>query len=437
MDPKENLMIPNIEDRGVILCDFFDSVSISINYKNLNGVFVECNQAFIDLVGKKKEEIIGKKVRDVWARPTADTLEDLDLKTLKNGADKNDLRIEYENLFGRKGTAIFSNRIFKDRSGNKIGIVVSINDITDQKHAEIEAKKSEVFLSSIIDNIPDMVFVKDAEDLRFVRFNKAGEELLGYSRQDLISKNDYDLFPKKEADSFVEKDRLVLREKKLINISEEMIRTKNKGERVLRTQKIPILNDEGDPIYLLGISEDITDKKRYEEEFKANEEKFRKVSEALFNPLVIMDDRGLITYWNKAAEKMFGYKAEEILGENLHKLMAPKKYNTENSLNLKNFFKSGQSPILNNIIEVDVLDKQGNEIPVELSASGLVLGNKIFAIGSMRDMREKKKADREIKEKISELERFNKLMVNRELKMIELKKELEKYKGTSSNNRKE
>ncbi|MHB9020013.1 MAG: PAS domain-containing protein [Minisyncoccota bacterium] len=190
----------------------------------------------------------------------------------------------------------------------------------------------------------------------------------------------------------------------------------------------PIKNEAGSLTgYLLQI-QDITDRKKYEEAFKITEEKFRKVSEALFNPLIIMDDQGNITFWNLAAEKMFGYKAEEILGENLHRLMSPKKYNIESSMSLKNFFKTGQSPILNNVIEIDVLDKRGNEIPVELSASSLILGDKIFAVGSIRDLRQKKKADQDLKEKIDELERFNRLMVDRELKMIELKEELKKCK---------
>src|SRR5450631_2201224 len=66
------------------------------------------------------------------------------------------------------------------------------------------------FLDSIIENIPNMVFVKNANDLRFVRFNKVGEELIGYDRAALIGKNDYDFFPKDEADFFTDKDRQVL-----------------------------------------------------------------------------------------------------------------------------------------------------------------------------------------------------------------------------------
>ncbi|HAZ11385.1 MAG: hypothetical protein A2X86_20100 [Bdellovibrionales bacterium GWA2_49_15] len=122
------------------------------------------------------------------------------------------------------------------------------------------------FVNAVVENIPDMIFVKDAKELRFIRFNKAGEELLGYGRDELIGKNDYDLFSKEEADFFTSKDRAVLASGKLLDIPEEPIQTHQKGLRILHTKKIPIYNDEGRPEFLLGISEDITEKKRTEEQ---------------------------------------------------------------------------------------------------------------------------------------------------------------------------
>jgi len=138
-------------------------------------------------------------------------------------------------------------------------------DITERKRMEAQLLQANTFLDSIVENIPDMIFVKDAKNLRFVLFNRAGEELLGYTRADLIGKNDYDFFPKEEADFFTEKDRAVLHDKTLLDIPEEPIATGQRGERILHTKKIPILDGKGEPAYLLGISEDITERKHAEE----------------------------------------------------------------------------------------------------------------------------------------------------------------------------
>lgn len=132
-------------------------------------------------------------------------------------------------------------------------------DISDRKRAEMETAKMRNFLNSIIENIPNMVFVKDAETLRFLRLNTAGEKLLGYSREELLGKNDFDFFPPEEATFFNAKDKEVLAQTSIVDIPQETIQTKHQGIRILHTKKIPILDESGQPQYLLGISEDITE----------------------------------------------------------------------------------------------------------------------------------------------------------------------------------
>lgn len=140
-------------------------------------------------------------------------------------------------------------------------------EIVERQHAEEAARASEHFLDSIIENIPDMIFVKDAATLRFVRFNKAGEQLLGARREELIGKSVHDLFPTQEADFFALKDRDVLESRLLVDVPEEPVHTRH-GPRLVHTMKIPILDVRGEPQFLLGISRDITEQKRAEEELR-------------------------------------------------------------------------------------------------------------------------------------------------------------------------
>ncbi|MCU1277832.1 MAG: hypothetical protein JWM53_1378, partial [bacterium] len=145
-----------------------------------------------------------------------------------------------------------------DDSGVVRGYGKVTRDFTDRRRTEQELARAHRFVDSVLESIPAMVFVKQASDLTFVRMNRAGEELLGVDRAQLVGKSDHDLFPASEADFFVAKDREVLRNRELVTIAEEPLRTAH-GQRYLHTRKIPIFDDDGEPLYLLGISLDITE----------------------------------------------------------------------------------------------------------------------------------------------------------------------------------
>jgi PAS domain S-box-containing protein len=126
--------------------------------------------------------------------------------------------------------------------------------------SEQEKERANRFLDSIVEHIPDMIFVKEAHELRFERMNRAGEVLLGVTRDEIIGKNDHDLFAKPQADFFRDKDREALARGDIVVIEEEPVDTKQ-GRRWLHTKKVPIPGDDGSPAFLLGISEDVTERK--------------------------------------------------------------------------------------------------------------------------------------------------------------------------------
>ena len=133
--------------------------------------------------------------------------------------------------------------------------------------ADHELSDPNAFLDAIFENIPHMIFVKDAERLAFSRFNRAGEELLGIPRSALIGKTDHDFWPPDQVEHFIRKDRETLAGGKLVQIDEEPIQTAH-GLRWLRTKKIPLRDSSGTPRFLLGISEDITEQKQVYEELQ-------------------------------------------------------------------------------------------------------------------------------------------------------------------------
>jgi PAS domain S-box-containing protein len=222
-----------------------------------------------------------KRVNPAWGRVlgwTAQELYPLPFIELVHPDDRELTAAEAANLT-RAGyeTANFENRYrCKDGSyrtivwratgvGSERLIYAIGRDVTETRRAHDELRSSERFLDSVLENLPNMVFVKDAEKLRFVRFNRAGEQLLGASRDDLIGKSDHDLFPEHEAAFFIERDREVLAGAEVLDIPQEFIDTAGKGRRTLHTRKIAIRDEHGVARYLLGISEDITDQQLAEQ----------------------------------------------------------------------------------------------------------------------------------------------------------------------------
>lgn len=192
-------------------------------------------------------------------------------------------------------------------------------EISERLHAEQEVRKTNVFLDSIIENIPHMIFIKDAKDLRYLLFNRAGEDLVGRERDELLGKRDYDFFPQEEADFFVKTDREALEKVVPIDIPKESIHTQKKGIRVLHTRKIPIKDSLGNAAFLLGISEDITEQ-------LLSEQKMQELSMAMENALdgvARLDSNLKFLNVNRAFASMLGYGQEELVGINYMVTVCP------------------------------------------------------------------------------------------------------------------
>ncbi|MFA0833777.1 MAG: PAS domain S-box protein [Methanobacterium formicicum] len=248
-----------------------ETASEGITLFDKRGTVIGTNPKALELTGF--DDVIDKNVTQIASKLKINSNEAL--TAFKNVLSGKSIPPEWEYV-NRKGETKFvkANYSPMKKDGKIEGIVLVLEDITDLKLREKALRENEQFLENIIENIPDVIFVKTADELKFERVNKAAERIWGFNRDELIGKTDYDFFTRDEADFYTKKDREVLNRKELQDILEETIHTKNQGERILHTKKIPLLDEKGHPNYLLGISEDITQRKMAERKIeKSLEEK--------------------------------------------------------------------------------------------------------------------------------------------------------------------
>jgi diguanylate cyclase (GGDEF)-like protein/PAS domain S-box-containing protein len=138
--------------------------------------------------------------------------------------------------------------------------MVAIIDVTQRERANRELKRTREFLNKIIEHVPVTIFVKDVQDLRYALINQAGEDLIGIKRNELIGRTDFELFPQEDATAYQKRDLNALRAGRQV-VEEVAIRTSHRGQRDLLMKRLPMNGEDGKPRFLLGVAEDITERK--------------------------------------------------------------------------------------------------------------------------------------------------------------------------------
>ena len=136
---------------------------------------------------------------------------------------------------------------------------------------------------------------------------------------------------------------------------------------------------------------------------KAIELKFRAMSNASHDAMIMINSKGIVMFWNTAAERMFEYTNEEVMNKNMHSLFVPKEFRKSAHAGLKQFAKSGQGPVIGSVIEQNALKRNGELFPVEIAISSFQLENEWYAVGFVRDITDRKKIETQIKAARKEL----------------------------------
>lgn len=148
-----------------------------------------------------------------------------------------------------------------------------------------------------------------------------------------------------------------------------------------------VLRDEDGTITgVSGLLHDITGRREAERALREEREKLAKITGSARDAVIMTDDRGMISFWNPAAEKIFGYAGGEALGRELHAFLAPKRFHDEYRRGFARFQQEGSGPAVGRTLELEAIRKGGEEFPIELSLSAVNIRGTWHAVGIVRDI---------------------------------------------------
>jgi PAS domain S-box-containing protein len=221
----------------------------------------------------------------------------------------------------------------RDAAGRMLGITGLLVDISPQKNIEAELRQSKQLFKSVVENMPAMLFVKQAADLRFEMLNRQGELILGRPRAQFLGKNDFDFFPAEQAAAFARADRAVLASAEVVEIDEEEVTAADGTVRLLNTRKVALRDGQGKVTHLLGMAIDVTERKRADEVLRATSLSLARSN--AFIRTVTDHVPAMVTYWdrelrcrfaNRSFLEFMGLGIEQVIGAHLTEVVGGELY---------------------------------------------------------------------------------------------------------------
>jgi PAS domain S-box-containing protein len=283
-------------------------ISVSLD---IHGNITFCNDFLLNLTGWRQEEVVGLNWFDKFVPPDKrDEIWQIFLTAFPNGNISVHEVNEIVTKSGERLTISWSNVVLRDTSGNVIGTSSLGEDITERKKAEDNLVESQRLQHAILDNIPDIAWLKDNE-CRFLAVNEPFAKSCGLKPDDLLGKTDFDIWPYDLACKYRGDDLEVMRTGKRVQV-EEFLDTAD-GQRIyIDTIKTPIVDDHGDTIGTTGIARDITQRKEVEKNLQFKTNLLVAQSETTPEGILVVDSNRKCVSLNKRFGEMFRIPLEVL-----------------------------------------------------------------------------------------------------------------------------
>lgn len=391
------------EEQISMLAHAVKSISESICITDTEGKIIFVNNSFCNSYGYTYDEILGSHISLLLSNQSADGFLNHILSSTLRGGWSGELLSKRKD--GSEFLSSISTSVIRDEKGSPIAFTIVAMDITDRKKSENELRDSRQMLQLILDNIPQRIFWKDINS-NYLGCNKNFANDAGFSNpSDLIGLNDYNMpWKSVEADHYRLIDSKVMKNNQPIF---KIIEPQTHYDGMLawvETNKIPLHDELGKVVGILGTYEDITERKKSEEALKESEERFRSLIDNMIEAALIIDWDGEIIFANNSAAKLVHLEdASQGIGKNvfefLHDDFAPQVYSA-----LK-YLERNPAPFKDEYI---IKTTQNEELWVESLGINIMFSNKKYILVTLRDITSRKNVEKhllEAKEKAEELNR--------------------------------
>src|SRR5918999_756007 len=261
---------------------------------------------------------------------------------------------------------------------------------------------SEERMRSVIDHVGDGIITINGRGV-VATFNPAAERIFGYTGDEVIGQNVKMLMPEPyrgEHDGYIS-NYLRTGQAKIIGIGREVVGRRKNGAEFPMELAISEFR-LGAERYFTGIVRDITERKQAEAELRDAAERMRSVVNHVVDGIITIDERGNIESYNPAAQKIFGYAREQVIGRNV-KMLMPEPYHAEHDGYLENYLSTGRPKIIGIGREVIGKRKNGSVFPMELAVSEFHISQRRYFTGIVRDITERKRLQDELQQRVHDL----------------------------------
>lgn len=281
-----------------------------------------------------------------------------------------------------------------DESGEAIRFVGTVQDITERNAAETEMR----LMKSAVDSIVEGIVISDAQkpDYPIIYTNAAFKNLTGYAWEEIKSQNCRFLQGAETNPRTV--DEIGKAIGKAATFRGEILNYHKNGEPFWNELKIsPVFDRTGRLTNFVGVQQNVSERKKSEETLRESEERYRIVAESASDVIITINENSSISFANSAAEKVLGYKPEELIGKQLG-IIIPERHHAAHKDGMRRYMQTGERRIPWNGIEISALRRDGREIQIEISFGEYHENNTRLFTGIIRDITERKQTEKALRE---------------------------------------